>query len=457
MELDYFCTKTGIQVPREHLMGNGVKDMYQKMNVALAATEGLDTRDCEDFSVQELTDILSLLFSMRSPEFEKTYRTTDDNRRLQANGVYSDSLDELKAMWAEEAAIVAKNPALAEVSRDGRCHDAVMWFTHHLTADRKEELMHSGAIDFVLPLMPKAQLPYSKAQYRGSAAEDAIELVFNSYGDSASCAACHASGQAAGNSESFVWPSSLSYNATAYGAFPFWESGGPGCSSCDRTIDTPGTLVVKYSGTLNSELLMHSSCGDMSWTGESNAPNGSPCNHIFNSSLGAFIYTPKSSLSPEADGEFCCRTYSAGDSNFPGAVPQDWARSMTYWGNNTGYHGAYYTGEIKIYWSQVLGVDFWYYESIDGYPLEQGEGCYFPGVHNKTTCDDPTPVLLWHDYNPASVDWDNGESVDESYFEVPEVCQTTTVDCSGPGGAAGSTYYPILSQAARKAGVAIKR
>lgn len=443
------------KVPRAHLMGNGVKHMYEQMNTALHSTSGLSTRPCAEWSFDDLTNILELVFTMRNPDFEKIYRKTDDNRRLQANGVYSETFEDLKAVWEQEAGVLAENPSLHDVSRDGRCHDAVMWFTHHLTADRKEELISSG--DFTLPLMPDhLDLPHSKSHHEKSANRSAVDLVFESYATSTSCAMCHASGSVVStNTESTSWPASLSYTGTGYGNFPFWDNTGPGCSYCDGAIAPSSDIEVHYDSTINSEILMHSSCSDMSWTGDANAPNSSPCNHIFNSSLGAFIYTPVSAMSKEADGEFCCRSYSASDSSFPGAVPQDWARSMTYWGTNTGFHGDYYTGEIKIYWTTVTGVDFWYYEQADGTPLEQGEGCYFPGVKNKTeACLNNLPIMLWHDYDPASVDWVNGEEQDSSWFEVPEICQTTTVSCSAPGSSSGS-YNPVLSHAARQAGVRV--
>lgn len=91
---------------------------------------------------------------------------------------------------------------------------------------------------------------------------------------------------------------------------------------------------------------MHSHCGDMTWTKAAGAPNKSPCNHLFNAEHGAFIYTPKTTNEPEADGVFCCRSYDAKDGNFPGAVPANWTRSMTYWGNNNVSRGIldYYDG-----------------------------------------------------------------------------------------------------------------
>ena len=251
------------------------------------------------------------------------------------------------------------------------------------------------------------------------------------------------------NTESKIWPDSLSYNATAYGAFPFWDNTGPGCTYCDPSVSTPAKLSVKYSATLNSELLMHEHCGRMDWTGAAAAPKkGDPCNHLFKAGEGAFIYTPKSALDPAADGSFCCRTYSDSSRNFPGAVPKDWARAMTYWGTtkNMTFPGDYYKGDIKIYWGAGV-VDFWYYEDVDGNPIEQGEGCYFPGVKPKTACAYTLPIVLWHDYDPATF---KATPHTAAEFDIPDVCKTTQVVCSAPDIGGGA---PVFTHAARMAGV----
>jgi hypothetical protein len=128
-----------------------------------------------------------------------------------------------------------------------------------------------------------------------------VSSVLQSYSQGIGCAQCHASGQTANNKVSKVWPEQLSYNATAYGAFPFWDNSGPGCEWCDPALGAGQKIMVKYSAKLNSEMLLHSSCGNMGWTGAKGAPNKTACNHLFNSQYGAFIFTPKEALSPEAD------------------------------------------------------------------------------------------------------------------------------------------------------------
>jgi hypothetical protein len=97
-----------------------------------------------------------------------------------------------------------------------------------------------------------------------------------------------------------------------------------------------------------------------------------------------------------------------------------------------------------------------YYEDTAGNPIEQGEGCYFPGVAAKTACAYTLPIMLWHDYNPASF---RAVEHTAAEFAVPQVCLETTVSCSAPGGTSSSNTTtraqqpPVFSHAARMAGV----
>merc|ERR1712083_1172904 len=95
---------------------------------------------------------------------------------------------------------------------------------------------------------------------------------------------------------------------------------------------------------MGSEILMHAKCGDMTWTGSSGAPKESPCNLIF---------TPQTSLGPDADGKFCCRSIPAGSSQFTGAVPRDWMKTAKYAGTYSDFSGDHYSGPIKMFtWTE---------------------------------------------------------------------------------------------------------
>jgi hypothetical protein len=124
-------------------------------------------------------------------------------------------------------------------------------------------------------------------------------------------------------------------------------------------------------------------------------------------SLSSNPYPNPHWLSPEADGNFCCRTYKGKDSQFPGAVPKDWMRSMYLYQNKSGgdtvegFSGDYYTGATKYYYASGA-LSFWFMETDKGVPVEQGEGCYQPGVKPRQACGYTLPIMLYHDYDPAS-------------------------------------------------------
>jgi len=444
------------KIPGSHLRGKGFQDMVLKLNKHLDQTNGLVTAPCSDFTVSELQELQRVLYAARDPKFEEVYQDGSDNRRLGAFGRLTSDLDELEKLWRSEREAVSAHSALHDVARDAKCHEVVMWFIHHLTDATKREM--SNMIKLPLLALEAPHTIQSLQKQLPASLVHTAAPVFESYSQGIGCSACHASGATAGNSESKVWPESLSYNATGYGAFPFWDNTGPGCTYCNPAI-TPGQkITVKYSAKFNSEMLLHSKCGDMSWTGAKNAPNATPCNHLFNADEGAFIYTPNSPLSPIAasgNDAFCCRSYKAKDSQFPGAVPNDWMRSMTLYHNHSGgdtvqgFKGDYYTGDIKYYWSQGV-VQFWYIESKDGLPVEQGEGCYQPGVKPKYPCGYQMPIVLYHDYDPATF---KATDHTKDEFAVPDVCKNTVVDCSGPGGDSQSQYRGTLSVHARMAGV----
>jgi hypothetical protein len=201
-----------------------------------------------------------------------------------------------------------------------------------------------------------------------------------------------------------------------------------------------------YSSKYNSEILMHQSCGDMTWTGADNAPDSSPCNSLFTPDDGAFIYTPTTALEPAADGKFCCRMVDAGNSEFTGAVPRDWVKTASYQGTYANFVGDHYSGEIKMYTWEAAGLYFWYYTKPDGSPVQQGESCQQPNGAKPTACAHMAPITLYHDWS----DFQNATYA-ESDFAVPDICKTTTVSCTAPGGSnsppggvGGGSGFPVV-------------
>jgi hypothetical protein len=316
-------------------------------------------------------------------------------------------------------------PELVMVSRDTKCHEAIMWYVHHVPQATQVKLRE----DLTLPLLPERERHTAKDVPVGLAGPGLAGP------GGLGCDVAHAKQSTAKNDKYVEWPEELTYTALGHGAFPFWDNGGPGCSHCDPSVSGGATLKVRYSSKLGSEILLHEKCGDMSWTGSSSAPNKSPCNHIFTPDQGAFIYTPKTSLEVEADGNFCCRTVQAGSTMFTGAVPRDWMKTATYAGTYSGFSGDHYSGSVEMFtWSEA-GLAFWYYTQPDGTPVQQGEGCYQPGGKKPQACQKMMPIVLYHDFDPATF---KNATFTQADFTVPDVCKNTKISCSIPGASTSS-------------------
>jgi len=231
------------------------------------------------------------------------------------------------------------------------------------------------------------------------------------------------------NTQYVEWPEELTYTATSRGPFPFWDKGAQlpfGCETCDLDIKKVTGMKVMYSAKLKSENIMHEFCGQLKHWG---APDNSPCNHIFTPDEGAFIYTPKTALNPEADGKFCCRSVKKGSTMFTGAVPRDWMKSGEYKGIYNSFKGDHYSGPVKIF-AGWLAHPFWYYTKPDGTPVSQGESCDDPQGKEPYQCDKYSPVTAWHEFVPGTF---KSATFTSSDFAVPDVCKKTSVSCFIPG------------------------
>jgi len=408
------------KVPGDHVIGDGHVGMTVKLNAAIKAMKDVKVKECDEFSIDELNKLQRKLHHARDPALEAIYHKTGDlGRRMGAFGKLSANLEEIEGFWADEAKTLQAYPQFTESSRARKCHEVILWLVHHIPQAVQATLRKQ----VTLPLLPQREF----GDVFGN--EGIPENMFPP-GGGLGCDQAHAKQSKAKNTEYVEWPEQLTYTATGHGAFPFWDKGGAGCSTCDPSVSGSAQLKVRYSSKQGSEILLHESCGDMTWTGSSGAPKKSPCNHIFTPDLGAFIYTPKTSLEVEADGKFCCRSVKAGSKTFTGAVPRDWMKSGTYAGTYADFKGEHYSGPIKMY-TFTGALSFWYYTQPDGTPVQQGEGCEQPGGKKPTACAKEMPIVLYHDFDPATF---KNATFTQSDFEVPDVCKTTTVSCAIPGG-----------------------
>jgi hypothetical protein len=136
-------------------------------------TLSIPTVPCANFTLEELNQVQDAIIDAMSPEFNKVYVDAKDNRALRF------SVEERYAFWEKEVALVKENPDYYTMTRDGKCHETVMLFIHHLTNDMKEEVGQLTS----LPLLP----PKS---HRGTM--NVHHPLSKGYKMQASCFDCHA-------------------------------------------------------------------------------------------------------------------------------------------------------------------------------------------------------------------------------------------------------------------------
>lgn len=154
--------------PRDAYRGHGtLVSANAKLNLHLRAREGLTTVACEALTSNELQHMLRKLFHLRNEDLVSVYPKGDGRA-----AAYS-SVEDMERHWA-----------LLPVDEDGKqrdafCHEAVMWFIHHLT----EPVQAAFASEHTLPLLPERQ--------HSTSGEDASTKLYSS---KVTCQACHVGG-----------------------------------------------------------------------------------------------------------------------------------------------------------------------------------------------------------------------------------------------------------------------
>ena len=132
------------QVPRAPWKGPDFAGMSRVLTAKLTEAGHVVT-PCEKWSIEELKDLQRTLFSAAEPELLEVYEDAGDNRRRQRR---FRSLEALEAHWEaldRELEASAHREWLGAVRRDGLCHEAVMWFVHHLPEAQQRRLMTSSS------------------------------------------------------------------------------------------------------------------------------------------------------------------------------------------------------------------------------------------------------------------------------------------------------------------------
>ena len=116
-----------------------------------------------------------MLYLLRYPAYNDVYAQTADRRTIK------DTIGDMQQTW-EKLNAAAEAEGMSGMHRDGHCHEAVMWFTHHLEEDAKRVLNAQGV---VLPLLSAARHVCPESPTEAQAA------VCKEYDYKVSCSDCH--------------------------------------------------------------------------------------------------------------------------------------------------------------------------------------------------------------------------------------------------------------------------
>jgi len=180
--------------PRSQYRGNSFSQMSKTLNNWLKngkETRGR-TRPCETFTAIELQKLQGLLYLARDESLDSIYTQAKDNRKMRA------SIEDLMKTWKELSQKIKNHrdsTTLLEIHRDGHCHEAVMWYVHHLTDDMKKIL--SETTDITIPLLSPSWhgqtcMKATKMVQEGNEKiDETFQNVCKHYREQVTCASCH--------------------------------------------------------------------------------------------------------------------------------------------------------------------------------------------------------------------------------------------------------------------------
>lgn len=162
------------KVPRPSFRGDGFAEMSKVLNRWLEKS-GARTKPCDEWTAQELQQLQAQLYLLRNGDLDEVYQNTQDNRRLRH------ALEELEATWRDHS-VLAEAEGLEDMHRDGHCHEAVMWYVHHLNDEVKEVLTAAG-VEIPLLSMDRHTCDNTHTGNHGE--------VCRAYEQKVTCASCH--------------------------------------------------------------------------------------------------------------------------------------------------------------------------------------------------------------------------------------------------------------------------
>jgi hypothetical protein len=165
-------------LPRAHFTGHDFATMSHVLNAYLRRIDGLRVRPCDHFTLAELQSEALKVFQYLLPQFQALYMAQKDRRQLLVTDTQV-----LSSLWAQQRRIAAVLPRMSNISRDGLCHEVVLWYAHHV-ADADKPRLHQQA---VLPLLPDVR----HAEDAPISEDRDVAAVHQHYNKQIACSACH--------------------------------------------------------------------------------------------------------------------------------------------------------------------------------------------------------------------------------------------------------------------------
>jgi hypothetical protein len=166
------------KVPRATHKGEDFKSMSEKLN-SIIKQYG-NTKECAEWTAVELQRFQLVMMLMKAPELDELYQDGNDRRAMRGDE------DAHGKRWEELLNLAKKlGDKHEEIHRDGHCHEAVMWFAHHIPENLRQEIANRMAV----PLLP--YIRHAAPEYGASSDEHRIH---DEYLAQVTCQDCHQDG-----------------------------------------------------------------------------------------------------------------------------------------------------------------------------------------------------------------------------------------------------------------------
>jgi hypothetical protein len=134
-----------VKVPSDAHKGDDQVHMSKVLNGHLAKSEP-NSRPCDEWGLAALQEFMGTVAGHRSQELIDIYADSSDKRQPTFS-TYLEHFDH----WKEVNKMAKKNVEFEVVARESHCRQAVMWWVHHLTDEKRQALRKN----LVVPMLPE--------------------------------------------------------------------------------------------------------------------------------------------------------------------------------------------------------------------------------------------------------------------------------------------------------------